>query len=413
MDKGLTGKREKALVTLAHEVPISTFLLLPSTTKTVVDRLNCEDQPNLEEPYLSLAYFIIHRPRYHCRAANINMELEELAKQCQKCAQGSPVVVLGSGASIPHGIRGMSDLAVWLRDNMNADEGPEVDAWTLVRTALAAGDHLEAALENKALPESLVVKIVRSTWDFIAQDDYRLLKSAIKAETSFPLCSLFTGLFRSTNRNIHVVTTNYDRVAEYAADSGGYIHNTGFLPGYLRRADGAENLVFKQGPNLARTVTIWKVHGSLDWFSDTHGGVMSLPMTSELPDGLVPLIVTPGVSKYQRTHDEPFRSAIQGADRVLSTATAFICVGYGFRDNHIHPKLITRCRLHNTPILVAARTLTAEAKAFLSNNAGRHYIALEEHGDGTAVYSFENPDGVVVAGGHYWELSSLIELIGY
>ncbi len=341
------------------------------------------------------------------------MELEDLAKQCQSCAQKNPVIVLGSGASIPHGIRGMGDLAVWLRENVEAAEGDELDQWLLVKTALANADHLEAALENKTLPDSLVVKIVRSTWDFIAQDDYSLLKSAIKTETVFPLRSLFTGLFRSTNRNIHVVTTNYDRVAEYAADSGGYIHNTGFLPGYLRRADGAENLIFKQGTNVARTVTVWKVHGSLDWFLDPHGGVMSLPMTSELPDGLVPLIVTPGVSKYQRTHDEPFRSAIQGADRVLSAATAFICVGYGFRDSHIHPKLMTRCRVHDTSILVAARTLTFEAKDFLKNNAGRHYLALENHDDGTMVYNCDNPDGVVVAGGKYWELSALNELIGY
>lgn len=341
------------------------------------------------------------------------MELEDLAKQCQNCAQKNPVIVLGSGASIPHGIRGMGDLAVWLRDKVEAAAGEESDQWLLVKTALANGDHLEAALENKALPESLVVKIVRSTWDFIAQDDYSLLKSAIKTETTFPLRSLFTGLFRSTNRNVHVVTTNYDRVAEYAADSGGYIHNTGFLPGYLRRADGAENLIFKQGSNLARTVTVWKVHGSLDWFSDPNGGVMSLPMTSELPDGLVPLIVTPGVSKYQRTHDEPFRGAIHGADRVLNAASAFICVGYGFRDSHIHPKLVTRCRVHDAPILVLARTLTPEAKGFLKNNAGRHYLALENHDDGTMVYNRENPDGVVVTGCKYWELPALNDLIGF
>ncbi len=119
------------------------------------------------------------------------MTLDELAKHCQSCAQKNPVIVLGSGASIPHGIRGMGDLAVWLRDSVRPDEGAEVDAWTLVRTALAAGDHLEAALENKPLPDTLVVKIVRSTWDFIAQDDYSLLKSAIKTETIFPLRSLF------------------------------------------------------------------------------------------------------------------------------------------------------------------------------------------------------------------------------
>ena len=108
------------------------------------------------------------------------MELEELARQCQRCAQNNPVIVLGSGASIPHGIRGMSDLAVWLKDSVQAEEGPESDAWMLVEAALAAGDHLEAALENKNLPDSLVAKIVRKTWEFIAGDDYIALKSAIR-----------------------------------------------------------------------------------------------------------------------------------------------------------------------------------------------------------------------------------------
>lgn len=341
------------------------------------------------------------------------MNLDTLAKECQRCAENNPAIVLGSGASIPHGIRGMGDLAAWLHENVQAESGAEADQWLLVKTALAAKDHLEAALENKNLPESLVVKIVRSTWEFISSDDYSLFKSAIKAEAVLPLQSLLGGLFRSTHRDIHVVTTNYDRVAEYAADIGGYIHKTGFLPGYLRRSEGAENLNFKQGNDLARTVTVWKVHGSLVWFSDTKGGVMSLPMTNELPDGLIPLIVTPGVSKYQRTHDEPFRSTIQGADRVLSHATAFICIGYGFRDSHIHPKLIARCRTNNAPILVAARTLTPEAKDFLRRDAGRNYVALEDLPSGTMAYNKDNPEGVVIDSGKYWELPSLNALLGY
>lgn len=341
------------------------------------------------------------------------MTLEELAKQCQACSQKDPIVVLGSGSSIPLGIGGMGDLASWLRGDITTDNDAEESAWTLIRTALAAGDHLEAALEKNALPDSLVTKIVRSTWAFIGRDDYNVFKKAIKRQVSFPLQNLFTGLFRSTNRNLHVITTNYDRIAEYASDAAGYIHNTGFLPGYLRQAEGAENLIFKQGSNRARTVTLWKVHGSLDWFSDTTGNVVSLPLTSDLPDGLIPLIVTPGVSKYQRTHDEPFRSAIQGADRVINTASAFICIGYGFRDSHIHPKLIKRCSAHNSPILIAARTLTPEAKEFLSKNAGKNYIALEDHEKGTLARTRAHPDGAVIEGGKYWEISTLNELIGF
>ena len=341
------------------------------------------------------------------------MPLEDVARLCQKCTSGNPVIVLGSGASMPHGIKGMGDLAVWLRENVEPAEGEELDTWTLVRTALAAGDHLEAALEKNATPESLVVKVVRSTWDFIAADDYTLLKLAIRGEVNFPLKILLAGLFRSTSRNIHVITTNYDRVAEYAADSGGFIHHNGFLPGYLRRADGAENLQYKQGPHQAKTVTLWKVHGSLDWFVDGAGGVISLPLTGDLPDGLVPLIVTPGVSKYQRTHEEPFRSAIQGADRALQNAGAIICIGYGFRDTHIHPKLITRCKMHDVPILVLARTLTPEAREFLRCNAGRHFVALENHPEGTMAYSKDHPDGEILKDGKYWEMAAMNELVGF
>jgi hypothetical protein len=340
------------------------------------------------------------------------MTLEDLAKHCQACAQKEPLIVLGSGSSIPHGIGAMGDLAKYLSETIQP-ESSEEDAWLLVKTALSQGDHLEAALEENQLPNSLVDKIVRSTWSFIARDDYNVFKEAIKRKDLFPLQVMFSGLFRSTTRNIHVVTTNYDRIAEYAADVGGYIHNTGFLPGYLRQAEGAENLIFKQGVNRARTITLWKVHGSLDWFADENGNAVSLPLTTELPEGLKPLIVTPGVSKYQRTHDEPFRSAIQGADSAINAASSFICVGYGFRDAHVHPKLTKKCGILHTPILILARTLTDEAKGFLNRHAGRNYLALEDHPNGTLVYNRENPSGTVVEGKKYWELAALNELIGF
>lgn len=341
------------------------------------------------------------------------MKLDDVARLCQNCAQNNSVVVLGSGASVPHDIKGMGELATYLINSVVPDEGGEADAWALVTKALQSDEHLEEALEKNAIPDSLVPKIVRCTWDFIAADDYALLLSAIGGKTTFPLTRLLSGLFRSTNRNIDVITTNYDRVVEYAADSGGFLNRNGFLPGYLRRAVGAENLSFRQGSHSAKTVTVWKVHGSLDWFIDPTGAVISLPLMKDLPDGLLPLIVTPGVSKYQRTHDEPFRSAIHGADRVLQSASAVICIGYGFRDRHIHPKLVTRCRIQNVPILVVARTLTPEARGFLKDNGGRHFIGIEDHEQGMAVYTRENPDGILIAGEKRWQFQLLNDLIGF
>ena len=340
-------------------------------------------------------------------------KLEQVAKLCQNCASHTPVIVLGSGASIPHGIKGMGDLALFLKSKVDPSGGPEIDAWNEVLSRLEAGKHLEESLIGVQLPQNLVVKIVQKTWEFIATDDFQLFKASVAGKVKFPLTRLFSGQFKSTNKNIDVITPNYDRVVEYATDLGGFIHHNGFFPGYLRRTVRPGDLRYFRSKDLARTVTLWKVHGSLDWFIDGNHQVISLPLMTEILADLVPLIVTPGVSKYERTHEEPFRTAIQGADRVLQDAAAVICVGYGFRDSHIQPKLLARCSTANVPVIVCARTLTPEAHEFLKNRAGQNFVALEADPVGTKAYTSDWPDGEIIEDENLWELDSLNDLLGY
>lgn len=337
--------------------------------------------------------------------------LEKIATLAQGCFQQHPVVILGSGASVVHGLRGMGDLAQYLQDHIQPEEGEETDAWLLIRTALAGGDGLEEALLKTAAPLSLVAKIVALTWKAIAQDDLALMWRAARGEEHFNLADLLRGMFKSTHMVTNIVTPNYDRVAEYASDMAGYFHANGFIPGIIRTREGGEAVSVRRGGQAARTVRIWKVHGSLDWFADTAGRVVSLPIAETLPEGFEPLIVTPGVSKYERTHDEPFRSAIQGADRALEQAASFLCVGYGFRDRHIQPKIVDRCRQQNVPIVVLARTLTDEAKAFLADNAGQAYLALERNGDGTRAFLPGHPDGVTLSAPELWTFDSFNKMV--
>lgn len=49
--------------------------------------------------------------------------LEAVARAAQACFQQHPVVILGSGASVPHKIRGMGELATFLLENVTASEG--------------------------------------------------------------------------------------------------------------------------------------------------------------------------------------------------------------------------------------------------------------------------------------------------
>lgn len=307
----------------------------------------------------------------------------------------------------------MGDLATHLRANIAPIAEEEIEAWTLVRTALHAGEDLEAALEQHKVPDNLLKKVVEETWKFVATDDRGILDEIIEKELLLPLSTLFRGLFASTAKKIHVVTTNYDRLAEYAANSAGFIDDTGFKPGYYRADFQPNQFSYKAGNQVIGSVAIWKVHGSLDWFLNRRDQFFSLPSIHEVPSGFLPLIVTPGVSKYQKTHKDPFRSTIQGADSALDRAEAYVCVGYGFRDEHIHPKLQARCRDKNTPIIVAARTLTSEAKLFLKECGGRNYIGLEDHPGGTKVYTPEEEDGSVIYDQKIWELKKLNDLVGF
>lgn len=339
------------------------------------------------------------------------MKPEDIAKFAQTCFQGCPTIVLGSGASMPHGLPSMGALSNYLRDRLEIEGQAEEDAWLLVKTALAAGDHLEAALEGKTLPDALLTKIVGLTWQCVNEKDMLLLDSAASNGSTFALGRLLAGMFNSTQTEAHVVTTNYDRVAEYACNSMGVLFQTGFAPGYVQKWESTGRVKFSHGVKSSRVVKIWKVHGSLDWFRTADERTVGLPVFELPPANYTPLIVTPGLNKYEKTHEDPFRTTINGADSALRNASAFLCVGFGFRDQHIHPKIIERCREKNVPIVVLARTLTEEAKDFLSNKAGTNYMGIEMAGEYSRVYSPNDPNGIEVAESDLWSLHKFNNLI--
>jgi len=224
-----------------------------------------------------------------------------------------------------------------------------------------------------------------------------------------PLARLYRHLFNSTNRTISVVTPNYDRLAEYAADRAGYCHHTGFSYGYLRQRQSGSRLSFRQDNQQARTVDIWKVHGCLDWFIDQDGQVIALTSARSIPTGRRPAIVTPGIEKYERTHLEPFRSIIAGADGALARASAYLCVGFGFNDTHIQPKLLERWKRGDAFLVVLAKELSATAKTMLEGANGQHFLALEEADNGTRMWSHRHPAAVVLDGVHLWRLPDFLD----
>jgi len=331
--------------------------------------------------------------------------LEAVKKIGQKCLEETPVIILGSGASIACGIRGMAELARHLTDSIQPQEPGDTTAWEAFKAELLACNDLELALQKVQLSPNMLSQVVKETRNAILSDDLQVLERLVSRQADLALSHLFRHLFQSTNPSISVVTTNYDRLAEYAADLAKFAWNTGFIGGHLRSFGGDSSTSPK-----TRTVNIWKVHGSLHWFKDTDEVPVALPDHLAATNSLAPLLVTPGITKYETTHYDPFRTIIQKADGALTAARAVLCVGYGFNDGHIQPKFVERVRDHAIPVVILAKELTSAAKAFLPKLVKCPYLALEENGSGTRAYFPDAPDGIDIPDQGLWRFESFLNV---
>lgn len=338
--------------------------------------------------------------------------MEAMQSHVQDCVSKLPVIVLGSGASAAHGIPGMGPLGLHLAASSlpaQCEADPHLAGWTEFLNKVQKMD-LESALTGVNVTPDVLGHIVHTTWSFLNAADLQIFEQVLGNRRLLPLSRLFQHLLRSTTTELQVVTPNYDRIAEYAAEAAGYGAYTGFTFGLFgTRAVDVPRIHVGNRP--ARAVNVWKVHGSLGWFTGADGQIISLPPLATVPHGFAPVIVTPGTEKYRRTHDEPFRSAMHSADRAVARANAFLCVGYGFNDDHLQPLMMERCTRPDVPLVLITKQISATAHAFLKSGRCSRYIALEESDNGTRMFSHESPDGVELTGDSFWRLDRFLSLV--
>jgi len=256
------------------------------------------------------------------------------------------------------------------------------------------------------LSPTLTERVLVTTWSLLVPQDLSVFDRSLNEKDLFPLGKLLKHMFRSTRSELNIITPNYDRLAEYACEQENLHHYSGFSHGYRK------NPADKNYLKCARQVNIWKVHGSLDWFVNQQGVISSLGNVENIPNGLTPLIVTPGIEKYRNTHREPYKTTIHNSDDVIDAATSYMCIGFGFNDEHIQEKLVNRCAKENAKIIVVTRTLSESAKKFIFEGNVENYVAIEvaDNDDSSIVYS-SLYDNSVTINGNYWSLNGFLKLI--
>lgn len=329
-------------------------------------------------------------------------------KQAQDFYGKAPVIILGSGASAAYGMSGMWALANYLVKNTDISglSAAEIEAWEKFCQLLKDNVDLEAALLQVTASEELTSRIVKATWTLINSEDSEIFLKSLQDNAMFPLSRLLEHMFKSSLKIINIVTTNYDRLAEYACDQARIHHYTGFTHGFCRQFAAPTEIT------SARRTNIWKVHGSLDWFQSPLEDTVALSNIQGIPDGYQPQIVTPGTQKYQKTHFEPFRSIINNADQALNEAGSYLCIGYGFNDEHIQPKLMVKCLRQRTPITIITYALSDSAKKLILDGKAQNYLAIErgETDDQSIVYSSLDRAPLKVEK-NIWSLESYLSLI--
>lgn len=332
-----------------------------------------------------------------------------IEKQAQEYCGKVPLIVLGSGASAAYGLPGMWALAKHLMDTIDTAilQQEEQKAWEQFCSLLNNGIDLETALHRVQMSSNLTQTVIDVTWRLIQSEDLLVYKRFIEGECVFTLGKLLKHLFRSTRTKLDIITTNYDRLAEYSCEQEGYFNFTGFYPGNYRRMAQLGEI------NVSRRVDIWKVHGSIDWFQNGQNESIGISNIDEIPTNHSPQIVTPGTQKYQRTHLEPYRTIIQHADNALNSSSAYLCIGYGFNDEHIQPKLLKRCIRDEAPIIVITHTITPATKECILGGSVSKYLVIERGNtdESSRIYSSSVGGEPLEIDRNLWSLDGFLTLI--
>ena len=164
-------------------------------------------------------------------APQVTVDFEHIAKLAQKYTANRPVVILGSGASIPYGLPSMSDLAGELLDKIDLDQ----DTWLNLKEKLEEKRDLENALHEVELEDSVLKLVIGEVWNLIAEKDIEIYNQLLEKPRLLVLARLLAYLLRTSTPKVYIVTTNYDRLAEYAANLADAEVFTGFSAGWLQR----------------------------------------------------------------------------------------------------------------------------------------------------------------------------------
>ncbi len=340
------------------------------------------------------------------------MDIDKLKQRLQSHFTDGLVTIIGAGLSAAEGIPGMVALANHLIGSVPSTltSAPSLKMWDSVKAELGAGVDLETALLNNPPDEDLESVIVTLTAQLLLEEETKIIQEVIQGKRELHLSRLFKHM-RKPNTGIPIITTNYDRLVEVAAESVGLGVDTLFVGHYLGSLDPKQSKyclcrgvrkLGKKAVHLKFTdhIVLLKPHGSFGWYQHNDN-----PVASPIPLSEQPLIITPGLNKFRGGYNRPFDTHRERANNEIDKADRFLIIGYGFNDDHLQIHLEQQLR-SGKQALILTRSLSDKAKGVVSESSGAIALCLDKAKSGTRVVT--STDDFVLPSLNLWDVDVFI-----
>ena len=340
---------------------------------------------------------------------------DRIFEEIQKVVNNHPAIILGSGSSISYGIASMGELSEILKDYFNHNPYSDEDSKKCIKNFirnLDSGKGLEDALLDVKATKEVECDIVKIVWKHIQPQNQKVYK-IIQEGQLINLEKLFSYMiYNNPQTSINIVSTNYDMIAEYAASQTKALINTRFTQSLMGRFISTTLKIPRNMKNddYIGYINIYKVHGSLDWFHKQDNDMtVCFPNSTEIPEGYEPCIITPGTNKYEKTQYDPYRTLLSDIDHLFARASGFLCIGYGFNDQHVQPKLLSNARERNTTILIVTKDITTSIKQEIIEKCDHYIIISSYKKKGTKIQT--KKDSFILEDEIYWTIEGLMKII--
>jgi hypothetical protein len=265
-------------------------------------------------------------------------------------------------------------------------------------------------MSGATVSEELESQIIRCTADLISSAEVQIIEEIIGKGRKLRLSQLLR-VIPKMNTGIPIITTNYDRLIEIAAETSGLGVDSLFSGSYLANLnpDMSRMNFCKSSAWKGKTVRfaykdriiLLKPHGSLDWFQRG-----SDPIRCSYSLGLPRLMITPGLNKYKNGYNRPFDVHREKANQLIDKASKLLIVGYGFNDDHLETHLKSKI-ISGTPTLILSRTLTPNCKKVISDSPFAFAIERKS-GPSDNESHVHSQKGVETFDKNLWDLGSFI-----